>query len=78
MHGFANPDRAPCVYYLAMDVPGDTGTTHRLAPPTAPNAGVKVGDSTSCPSCYADCGKRAITDHAGAYTIASLDPTGMA
>ncbi len=38
MHGFANPGRVPCVYYLAMDVAGDAGgTTHRLAPPTAPN-----------------------------------------
>jgi XRE family transcriptional regulator, regulator of sulfur utilization len=36
MHGFANPGRLPCVYYLAMDVSGDVaGTTHRLAPPTA-------------------------------------------
>jgi XRE family transcriptional regulator, regulator of sulfur utilization len=39
MHGFANPGRGPCVYYLAMDVSGDmAGTTHRLAPPTAPPA----------------------------------------
>ena len=38
------------------------------------HAGVKVGYSTYCPSCYVDCGKRAVTDHAGAYTIASLDP----
>jgi XRE family transcriptional regulator, regulator of sulfur utilization len=39
MHGFANPGRVPCVYYLAMDVSGDmAGTTHRLAPPTAPPA----------------------------------------
>ncbi len=38
MHGFANPGRVPCVYYLAMDVAGDAaGTTHCLAPPTAPN-----------------------------------------
>src|SRR5215472_2096913 len=38
------------------------------------HAGVKVGYSTYCPSCYADCGKRAVTDRAGEYTIASLDP----
>jgi uncharacterized cupin superfamily protein len=39
MHGFANPGRVPCVYYLAMDVSGDgAGTTHRLAPPTAVSA----------------------------------------
>lgn len=29
-HGFRNPGRAPCVYYLAMDVSGDVaGTNHR-------------------------------------------------
>jgi hypothetical protein len=38
------------------------------------HAGVKVGYSTYCPSCYVDCGKRAVTDRAGAYTIAGLDP----
>ncbi len=31
-HGFRNPGRIPCVYYLAMDVTGDrAGTVHRLA-----------------------------------------------
>ncbi len=38
------------------------------------HAGVKVGYSTYCPSCYVDCGKRAVTDRAGAYSIAGLDP----
>jgi Carboxypeptidase regulatory-like domain len=38
------------------------------------HAGVKVGYSTYCPSCYVDCGKRAVTDRAGSYTIAGLDP----
>lgn len=34
MHGFRNPGRVPCVYYLAMDVSGDAaGTDHRPAPP---------------------------------------------
>jgi protocatechuate 3,4-dioxygenase beta subunit len=36
-------------------------------------AGVRQGYSTYCPSCYADCGKRAITDRAGTFTIKSLD-----
>jgi transcriptional regulator with XRE-family HTH domain len=32
MHGFANPGRVACVYYLAMDVAGDSaGTQHRRA-----------------------------------------------
>jgi hypothetical protein len=38
------------------------------------HAGVKHGYSTFCPSCYPDCGKRAITDATGIYTFASLNP----
>jgi len=38
------------------------------------HAGVKQGYSTYCPSCYADCGKRTLTDAAGAFTIPSLSP----
>jgi hypothetical protein len=37
-------------------------------------AGVKKGYSTFCPSCYTDCGKRAITDASGAFTIKGLNP----
>ena len=40
MHGFRNPSRVPCVYYLAMDVSGDAaGTNHRPAPPEVESAG---------------------------------------
>jgi hypothetical protein len=38
------------------------------------HAGVKRGYSTFCPSCYADCGKRTITDSHGAYTLNGLNP----
>lgn len=38
------------------------------------HAGVKKGYSTFCPSCYADCGKRAITDGTGAFTFERLSP----
>ena len=38
------------------------------------HAGVKVGYSTFCPSCYIDCGKRAITDAKGAFEIKNLAP----
>jgi hypothetical protein len=38
------------------------------------HAGVKTGYSTYCPSCYVDCGKRALTDAAGAFTIKDLSP----
>ena len=38
------------------------------------HAGVKTGYSTYCPSCYVDCGKRTMTDAAGAFTIKNLSP----
>ncbi len=37
-------------------------------------AGVKQGYSTFCPSCYSDCGKRALTATDGTFTIPSLSP----
>ena len=37
-------------------------------------AGPRVGTSPYCPSCYADCRKRATTDKTGAFIIPSLDP----
>jgi hypothetical protein len=38
------------------------------------HAGVKVGYSTYCPSCYRDCGKRVNTDSSGDFTIQGLAP----
>lgn len=38
------------------------------------HAGVTSGYSLFCPSCYADCGKRAITDSKGAFTFHRLSP----
>jgi hypothetical protein len=38
------------------------------------HAGVKHGYSTFCPSCYADCGKRAFTDSAGKFQFQGLSP----
>jgi hypothetical protein len=37
-------------------------------------AGPKHGTSSLCPSCYADCQKKAQTDAAGRFKIESLDP----
>ena len=37
------------------------------------HAGVKIGYSTFCPSCYEDCGKRTRTDAAGSYTLTKLN-----
>ena len=38
------------------------------------HAGVKTGYSTFCPSCYADCGKRAVTDSRGSFLIENVSP----
>jgi hypothetical protein len=38
------------------------------------HAGVKKGYSTFCPSCYVDCGKRAVTDRSGTFRFQNLDP----
>ena len=40
-------------------------------------ASPKVGTSTFCPSCYADCVKHARTDGQGNFTIPALDPSLM-
>jgi beta-lactamase regulating signal transducer with metallopeptidase domain/protocatechuate 3,4-dioxygenase beta subunit len=37
------------------------------------SAGVRVGTSPFCPTCYADCGKRTVTDADGRFSIARLD-----
>src|SRR5690348_5167557 len=37
-------------------------------------AGPKIGTGILCPSCYADCRKRATTDAEGRFKIESLDP----
>jgi beta-lactamase regulating signal transducer with metallopeptidase domain len=39
------------------------------------SAGVRVGYSSYCPTCYADCGKRAATAADGTFTIEKLDPS---
>ncbi len=38
------------------------------------SAGVKKGYSLYCPTCYADCGKHAITDAKGTFTLEGLNP----
>lgn len=38
-------------------------------------AGVKVGTSPFCPSCYADCGRKTNTDKKGKFLLPSLDST---
>src|SRR5215469_12109848 len=38
------------------------------------SAGVKKGYSLYCPTCYVDCGKHAITDAKGTFTLKGLNP----
>ena len=38
------------------------------------SAGLRTGYGIFCPTCYTDCGKRAVTDPSGAFAIPSLDP----
>lgn len=38
------------------------------------HAGVRIGFSPYCPSCYADCGKRVLTDADGNFRITNLAP----
>ena len=37
-------------------------------------AGVKIGYSTYCPTCYVDCGKHVVTPRDGAFEIRGLSP----
>lgn len=39
------------------------------------SAGVRVGTSPYCPTCYPDCGKRVKTDDEGRFRLTGLDPT---
>ncbi|MCU1342988.1 MAG: hypothetical protein JWN92_2411 [Candidatus Acidoferrum typicum] len=38
------------------------------------SAGVKKGYSLYCPTCYVDCGKHAVTDATGTFTLKGLNP----
>src|SRR5437879_11738959 len=59
---------------LTGKVTDATGNPVEHATVMVNHAGVKKGYSTYCPSCYADCGKRVMTDAAGKFSIESLDP----
>jgi hypothetical protein len=57
---------------LTGKVTDDSGKPVKYATVLVYHAGVKTGYSAFCPSCYRDCGKRAITDADGTYRIADL------
>jgi hypothetical protein len=70
-----------CAVALAGDratitgrVTGGSGNPIDHATVLVYHAGVKVGYSTFCPSCYADCGKRAVTDGRGSFSITNVSP----
>ena len=54
---------------------GSDGTPLSKAMVFIYTAGPKQGTSSFCPSCYADCSKKAQTDAQGRFEIQSLDPT---
>jgi uncharacterized GH25 family protein len=71
------------VFAIASPVLGDDLTGHVVDAKGAPLAGAtvlvntaapRVGVSVYCPSCYADCGKKATTDADGQFVIHELDP----
>src|SRR5271168_4610948 len=57
---------------LAGKVTDVDGTPLAHATVLVYHAGVKKGYSTFCPSCYVDCGKRAITDTGGTFNLHGL------
>ena len=58
---------------LTGKVTDGTGKPLQHATVMVYHAGVKNGYSTLCPSCYADCGNRTLTDVAGTYTFTNLN-----
>jgi len=66
----AAPDRLD----LAGRVTASDGSAVNRAHVLIYTARVRKGTSTFCPSCYADCSKRAVTDQTGSFKIAALDP----
>lgn len=60
---------------LTGTVIGSNGAALTRATVFIYTAGPKQGTSSFCPSCYADCAKKAQTDAQGRFEIPSLDPT---
>ena len=65
-------DEAPSGASLTGSVRDNAGKPVAGATVRVWTASVKNGYSTYCPSCYADCGKRAVTDSEGAFTVNNL------
>src|SRR4051812_37635059 len=64
----ARPDLRGTITVTGEQKPIECGTVYVYT------AAVRTGSSPYCPSCYADCGKRAATAPDGTFTIPSLDP----
>lgn len=71
-------DRLPAASNARPDLTGTVVNTSDAPVPRAMvfiyTAGPKHGTSSLCPSCYADCQKKAQTDADGRFKIESLDP----
>lgn len=59
---------------LVGTVTSDSGKPVRGAMILIRTAAPREGTSATCPSCYLDCGKKAVTDGRGRFEIASVDP----
>lgn len=66
----AAPDRTDLEGRVVSTQGGPVAGAHVLID----SAGVRQGTSALCPSCYADCRKRAVSDKDGRFRIAKLDP----
>ncbi|HEY3853936.1 MAG TPA: M56 family metallopeptidase [Verrucomicrobiae bacterium] len=74
----AQIDKAKSESFAKPDLIGQVHLTNGqplIASVFIETAGPKVGTSTFCPSCYADCVKHATSDAQGHFKIESLDPT---
>src|SRR3989442_15487087 len=68
---FAASDKRPD---LSGRVTNPGGTPVPKATVFIYTAGPKTGTASTCPSCYADCRKKAQTDSQGRFQLESLDP----
>ncbi len=71
----AEPPKAAPRPAIAGTISDDDGKAVAGATVMIWTAAPKKGYSTHCPSCYADCGKRALTDAEGKFSFEHVDPT---
>src|SRR4051794_13135582 len=73
--GILPGEAAPARVDLAGAVTDEAGHPLSGATVYVYTAGPRQGTSPFCPSCYADCGKRRVTDAQGRFRIPAVDPS---